>query len=85
MPGKKDAYFDQIKQVGVLTTIPIILLIGPAVGYFLGSWIDRKSHTFPWFTIILVGLGFAASGREVVRLLQEIAKSESSEKKTSEK
>ena len=80
MPEKKDAYFRQIRQVGVLTTIPIILLIGPTVGYFLGSWLDRKFHIYPWFTIILVGLGFAASGREVMRLLQEIAKSESSEK-----
>ena len=72
MPGKKSADWQQIKQLGVLTTIPIILLIGPVVGFFAGSWLDRKSHIYPWFTIILVGLGFVASGREVVRLLKEV-------------
>lgn len=80
MPGKKDDYAEQIKQLGVLTSIPIILLIGPAVGFFFGGWIDRKFHIYPWFTIILIGLGFTASAREVVRLLKEIAKSDSSVK-----
>ncbi len=72
MPGKKDASWKQIKQLGVLTTIPIILLVGPVVGFFAGDWLDRKSHLYPWFTIILVTLGFVASGREVVRLLKEV-------------
>lgn len=66
----------QIRQLGVLTTIPIILLIGPVVGFFIGEWLDRKSHIYPWFTIILIGLGFVASGREVVRLLKEVSKSD---------
>lgn len=74
MSGKKNAYSGQVKQLGILTTIPIILLIGPVVGYFAGAWIDRKAHIFPWFTTILVLLGFAGSGREVVRLLKEVLK-----------
>lgn len=80
MPGNKDSYGQQIKQLGVLTTIPIILLIGPAVGFYAGGWIDRKFHIYPWFTIILIGLGFAASAREVTRLLKEIARSDPSDK-----
>ncbi len=75
MPGKKIADWKQMKQLGVLTTIPIILLVGPAIGFLAGGWIDRKSHTYPWFTIILIGLGFVASGREVVRLLKEVSDS----------
>jgi len=77
MPGKKDADWKQIKQLGILTTIPIILLVGPVIGFLLGGWIDRKSHIYPWFTIIFVTLGFVASGREVVRLLKEASESDS--------
>ena len=74
MAGNKNAFYSQVKQIGVLTTIPIILLVGPTIGYFLGGWIDRKTHVYPWFTIIFVSLGFIASGREVVRLLKQILK-----------
>ena len=75
MPGEKNVNWKQLKQLGVLTTVPVILLVGPAVGFFLGGWIDRKAHIYPWFTIIFIGLGFVASGREVVRLLKEVQSS----------
>ncbi len=74
MAEKKNAFYTQVKQLGVLTTIPIILLVGPAIGFFLGSWIDRKFLIYPWVTTIFVFLGFAASGREIVRLLKQILK-----------
>ncbi len=80
MTGNKDAVSSQLKQLGSLTTIPIILLAGPAVGYFMGGWLDLKFRVYPWFTIILIILGFIASGREVFRLLQEISKDEASKK-----
>lgn len=74
MAEKKNAFYTQVKQLGVLTTIPIILLVGPAIGFFLGSWIDRKFLIYPWVTTIFVFLGFVASGREIVRLLKQILK-----------
>ena len=74
MTEKKNAVYSQVKQLGVLTTVPIILLAGPTIGFFLGSWIDRKANIYPWFTIIFVGLGFVGSAREVIRLLKEISK-----------
>ena len=82
MSGKNDAFYEQVKQLGVLTTIPIILLVGPTVGFFLGGWIDRKTDIYPCFTIIFVCLGFAGSGREVMRLLKQIQKDDNNEKKT---
>ena len=74
MTGKKSTYFSQVKQLGVLTTVPIILLAGPAVGYFIGSWIDRKTQLYPWFTIVFILCGFAAAAREVYRLLRQVAR-----------
>ena len=58
MVEKKDAFYTQVKQLGIVTTIPIILLVGPAIGFFLGSWIDRKAQSYPWVTIVFVFLGF---------------------------
>ena len=80
MAEKKDAFYTQVKQLGILTTIPIILLVGPAIGFFLGGWIDRKAHIYPWVTILFVFFGFAGSGREVFRLLKQISKDDQAEK-----
>ena len=74
MAEKKDAFYTQVKQLGVLTTIPIILLVGPFIGFFIGGWIDKSFKVYPWLTIVFTGLGFAASGREVVRMLKQILK-----------
>ena len=74
MSGEKFPDYLQIKQLAVLTTIPIILLVGPVVGYFAGAWLDRKFQIYPWLTVVFVTLGFLASGREVVRLLKIVSK-----------
>lgn len=74
MGDPKDFYARDVKKLGVVTTIPIILLTGPAVGWWLGSWIDRKFQSYPWFTTILVLMGFLAAAREVSRLLKAILK-----------
>lgn len=74
MAGKNKEFYSQVKQLGILTTIPIILLAGPAVGFLMGGWIDRKFHIYPWVTIIFVFLGFAASARELARLLKDVLK-----------
>ena len=81
MTGKKNALYSQLKQLGVLTTIPIILLVGPATGFFIGGWIDRKAHIYPWFTTFFIALGFIASGREVIRLLKQILKDDENKDK----
>ena len=80
MAGKNDSYFLQLKQIGALTAVPIILLVGPIVGYFLGRWIDQRFQLYPWCTIILLTLGFVASGREVWRLLKQVLKEDKPEK-----
>ena len=81
MTEKRNAFYSQVKQLGVLTTIPIILLIGPSIGFFLGYWIDRKAPIYPWFTIIFIFFGFAASGREIVRLLRQILRDDQQQNK----
>ena len=74
MAEKKDAIYSQVKQIGSLTAVPIILVVGPLVGYFIGNWIDRHFRFYPWFTILFVIMGFVAAGREVSRLLKQVLK-----------
>ena len=69
-------FYSQVKQLGIVTTIPVVLLVGPAVGFLAGSWLDKKFQIYPWLTIVFILLGFMASGREVARLLKTVLKSE---------
>lgn len=82
MTELKNDLSKQLKQVGILTTIPVVLFLGPVIGYFFGSWIDRKFLIYPWVTIISTVLGFLASGREVMRLLKEVLESDKPVKDT---
>ena len=82
MAENKDSYLLQLKQIGALTVVPIILLTGPVVGYFIGDGFDRKFQSSPWCTVLFVALGFVAAGREVFRLLKQILKEDN--KKSSE-
>ncbi len=76
MAEKKDAYLMQVKQIGALTAIPIILFVGPVTGYFIGNWVDRRFQFYPWCTVLFLILGFVASGREIYRLLNQILKAD---------
>ncbi|NMC44896.1 MAG: AtpZ/AtpI family protein [candidate division Zixibacteria bacterium] len=49
---------------------------GPLVGYFAGTWLDKKLGTDPYLMIVLIILGLAASIREVINLLRRAAHEE---------
>lgn len=74
MPEKKDSVYLQVKQLGIVTTIPILLLLGPSVGFFVGRWIDQKFQIYPWMSFSLALLGLVAVGREISQLLRAILK-----------
>ncbi len=78
MTDKKDVFYKQFALLSVLMTVPIVLLAGPAVGFVIGGWVDRKIRLYPWFTIIFIFLGFAASAREITRLLKQVSRNEES-------
>lgn len=58
------------RQVGLLTSIPFVMLAGPVVGYLAGSWLDRRFGTAPVFLIILLIVGLVAAGRETYKLIR---------------
>ena len=64
------SYGKLLKQVGIVTTIPMVFAAGPLVGYGIGAWIDASFGTDPWGKILTALLGFAASLKQVVAIIQ---------------
>lgn len=62
--------YESVRQVGLLTTIPLLLLASPVVGFFLGKLLDRWFHT-RFLTVVFLGLGLVAGVREVVQILRK--------------
>jgi len=60
------------RQIAMATTIPLIMLAGPAVGYFLGSFLDGLLGTSNVLMVVFLLLGVAAGGVEAYRIIKEI-------------
>ena len=71
---KKENKYSSYKQVAILTTLPIIMAVGPILGYFIGNYLDRKLNTSPYLMILFIFFGFVASGRQVYKLIVRASK-----------
>lgn len=60
-----------MRQVGLLTAIPFVLLVGPALGYYLGAAWDRRWSHAPWGMALGIVLGLLASARVTVNVIQQ--------------
>jgi len=65
----------------MLLAIPTLLIVSPLVGFFLGSLLDNKIKTSPWFTIVGLILGFAAAGRETYLIYRRSQEEEEKKKR----
>jgi len=66
-----------LKQVSLLTAIPILLVVGPLIGWWVGSYLDGRFGTEPYLMVLFIVLGFVASGREtwkLIKLASDLAK-----------
>ena len=61
----------RLQQAGLLTAIPFALLIGPVLGYYLGTEADRRWATAPWGLGIGIVLGLAASANVTMQLIRQ--------------
>jgi F0F1-type ATP synthase assembly protein I len=64
----------EFRQLGLLGTIPILLAVGPLVGFFIGKWLDSKLGTEPYLLILFLIFGFISSGREIYKLIKRAEK-----------
>lgn len=68
---KKAKKRSELRQIGLLGTIPMLLASGPLIGYFIGRWLDSKLGTSPFLFIILMVLGFGASLKEIIKIIKQ--------------
>jgi len=63
--------YSTYRQIGILTTIPMLLAVGPIIGYYIGDFLDRNLGTAPYLMVTFIFLGFAASGKGVYDLIKK--------------
>ena len=61
----------RLKQAGLLTAIPFVLLVGPVIGYWLGTRLDAHWSHAPWGTGLGIALGLIASARVTMQLIRQ--------------
>ena len=61
----------QLRQAGLLTAIPFVLLVGPAIGYYLGTALDHRWSHAPWGMGGGIVFGLLASARVTIQLIQQ--------------
>ena len=61
-----------LQQAGLLTAIPLVLLVGPALGYYLGTAIDtRWPGVAPWGIGAGIAFGLLSSARVTAQLIRQ--------------
>ena len=60
-----------IQQTGLLTAIPVVLLVGPALGYYLGTALDHRWPFAPWGILLGIVFGLLASARVTIQLIRQ--------------
>lgn len=63
-----------MRSVGLITSIPLLILISVGIGIWAGTWLDGKLGTSPWLTIILTLLGLAAGLYESMKMLIDVTR-----------
>ena len=80
-PPEKPEPFEGIRTAGMLAVIPLLLIIAPLLGAFIGRWLDGRFGTAPWLLIVGLALGFAAAGREIYSISKRVQSEEERKKK----
>lgn len=60
--------------VWAVTSIGIIMALSAALGFFLGSFLDRKLGTSPWLMMVFSILGIAGGFIEAIRMIIQASK-----------
>ena len=60
-----------LRTVGLLGAIPMLIGIGPLIGYLFGNWLDGKLGTGPYLMIVFIALGFGAAVKETIKIIKQ--------------
>lgn len=75
--GPDDQMGRNIRQIGLLTAIPFLLLGGVIIGYLIGNWLDNKFGTEPYLAALGVLMGVAAAALEIVQVVKKASSDDS--------
>ncbi len=67
---KRNDKYSTYRQIGILTTIPMLMAVGPILGYYIGNFLDKKLGTTPYLMVVFIFFGFAAAGKGVYDLIK---------------
>ena len=65
-------------QMAYASSIGIAMALAIVGSFFLGSWLDRKLGTEPYFTLLLLLAGIAAGFRNLYQMFKKYFKEEKS-------
>lgn len=65
-----------LRQVGIAMTIPMALLAGPLVGWFIGDFLEKRFQLSPYVTLFFTLFGFVAGVYHAWKLVKEISQND---------
>lgn len=65
----------RIRDVGFYTLIPMVMIAGPLLGYFVGHLLEKKFGGEPWPVTIGTLVGLVAGFRQVFLMLADMTRS----------
>ncbi len=71
---KRYEKYEGLRQVALLTSIPTVLAVSPAVGYWVGDFLDRVFLTSPWLMAFFTVLGVVSGVRQTAALIKRVGK-----------
>jgi ATP synthase protein I len=71
---QRDDKSQYIRQLALAGVIPIMMAVGPVVGFVIGKALDGWLGTEPYLMVLFIGLGFVAAGKEVYNLIRKVSK-----------
>lgn len=63
-----------MRQISLLTMVPMLLAASPIIGLLIGNQIDKWFGTEPIFLIVFLILGFVAGARQVANVIRKAQK-----------
>ena len=69
-----------MRQIGLLTTIPVLLAVSPIIGLLIGRFLDSKLNTEPILTIVFLVCGFIAGAKQTARVIKLSSKEKEKDK-----
>lgn len=69
---KKDKDNETYRIIGIIGSFGFTMAGAIAGGYFIGSYLDKKLDTYPWFMLAFIMLGIIGSFIEFFRLIKKL-------------